>query len=807
MNNETKKQDNRLSTLFIGAVSAAGLTVFAGAAYSVATSPIEMEWLLLSVVAIAVVSRTDLKIPRISSTVTLSNTFIFIALMLYGIPAAVVLAGVDAFVCSLHYSNKRRVVPFNVGLMSLSVFLSGSLAVLAFGDLGPAVTSAGGLLAVGGFLAVVHYILNSMMVTGVEALRRGRNVIEIWRDAFSWAWVANLAEAAAACLAVKLAAVVSIYGIIVAVPIVAVTYQTYRHYTEKVANSIRHAEHVAEMYLNTIKAMATAIDAKDEVSHGRVQRVQVYAMALGRLFKLSTPEMAALKAGSLLYDIGKLAVPDHILNKPSPLSVAEFEKFKAHTIVGAEMLEQVEFPYPIVPLVRHHHERWDGLGYPDGLSGEQIPLAARIIAVADVFVSACEDHGPHRAHARERAIELLSEGSGTLFDPAVVSIFLQHLSEFDSEINMLDACVTAPDGNPGAQVKTLDSGRLAFDKIRRAHYEGMTLYQMAQMLGTSLDIGDTFAALCSKLDDMVGYTSCVLYLQQDDSIELEAAIAKGCNADQFTGRRMASGAGIAGWVAAARLPMYNCDPRRDFVELGLEFDEEYLTAAVVPLMKGDEALGALALYSAELPAYDAEHIRLTEALSNMSVDAIANALDHERAELRSLRDQLTGLPNARGFVRHFEKAADRARRFGESFAVLVMDLDGFKQINDHLGHQAGDDVLRHMACALSKLVRSDDFLCRYGGDEFVAVIRVSPGEVGSLVERVQASVDEHDFGLADPDLSVGVSVGWSVFGVDGEERDDLFHVADCAMYADKTRRKAMPLLSGNQPDSGPHRIM
>jgi diguanylate cyclase (GGDEF)-like protein/putative nucleotidyltransferase with HDIG domain len=801
------KKDNRLSNLFIAAVSAVGLSVFSQAVYRVAAGPIELGWILLSVVTILVVSRTDLKIPKISSTVTASNTFIFIALMLYGIPAAVVLAGVDALVCSSHYPNKRRVMPFNTALMSLSVFLSGNLVRLAFGDLSLAVSGFGMLLAAGGSLAVLLYIFNSTMVTAVEAMRRRRNPIRIWREGFSWAWVANLAEAAASCLAVKLATVISIYGVIVAVPIIIVTYQAYRHYTEKVANSIRYAEQVAEMYLKTMKAMATAINAKDKVSDQHVHHVQSYALGLGRLFALSAPEIEALKAGSLLYDIGKLAVPDYILNKPVSLTPAEFEKFKAHTIVGAEILEQLDFPYPVVPIVRHHHERWDGQGYPDGLRGNDIPLTARIVAVADHFVSERAVRRGNRLLARQRACETLMEGSGTLFDPEIVSTFLAHLPEFEVEIQQVAVNAGADECDPEGIAQRPNSGRLAFDKIRRTHFEEMTLHQMAQMLGTSLDVRETFATLSAKLQDMVGYTTCVLYLQQDSSIEVEAVLANGRNADRFASRTIALGAGIAGWVAATGQPVYDCDPRQDFDEMGLEFDDQYRAAAVIPLMRGEEMLGAVALYSAELASYDSERIRLSEALTNMTVDAIVNALDHERAELRATRDQLTWLPNSRGFDRHFEKEAAHARRLGENFAVLMMDLDGFKRVNDRLGHQAGDDVLRQIACVLMKQVRSDDFLCRYAGDEFVATLRVNRDQVARAAKRIQTAVDEHNFNLADPDLSIGVSIGWSLFGVDSEDKDELLHAADCAMYADKATRKAMLPFTEKQLETGPPRII
>src|SRR6267142_2551312 len=196
----------------------------------------------------------------------------------------------------------------------------------------------------------------------------------------------------------------------------------------------RETQELSRIHFATAEALATAIDAKDQTTHCHVRRVQIYAAGMGEVFGLSKAEIDALKAGALLHDIGKLAVPAHIINKPGRLTPAEFDKMKIHTTVGAQILSRVNFPYPVMPIVRHHHEQWDGLGYPDGLKAEQIPITARVISVVDCFDSVREDRPFRRGMARDEAIALLLRGSGNHFDPNVVDLFIEHLSRFESQI-------------------------------------------------------------------------------------------------------------------------------------------------------------------------------------------------------------------------------------------------------------------------------------------------------------------------------------------------------------------------------------
>ena len=791
----TRTLGRGLSSRFIDLVSLVGLSVFFYAVYVVVTSGPSLDWMLLSLVTILVVGRTTIRIPKTESTVTLDDTFIYTSVLLYGVWPSVVLAGINAVLCSLRYSNRRKIAPFNTAAMSLSVCASSSLVTLVFGEPHQLATDVTRLILAAQSLALIHYVLNSGMVSTVDALRNGRGLIATWRESFLWTWISYFAGAIAACLTVQLIAVISFYAFIFAVPVLAITFFTYRNYLEKVRSSIRHVEDMTDLHLRTIEALAIAIDAKDEVTHDHVHRVQIYATGLARQFGLSDAEIEALKAGALLHDIGKLAVPDYILNKPDKLTTAEFDRMKVHTIVGAEILTRVGFPYPVVPVVRHHHERWDGRGYPDALRGEQIPITARILAVVDCFDAVREDRQYRKAMTRTQAVDLIKSGSGTMYDPEVVRMFLDCLPQFEAEIKAQKKDVklerSRVEGRVTAGSPKKDSNQVVFEHIRNAHREVITLYEIAQTIGNSLDLRDMFAVFSSRLKDIVSYSTCVLYLQKPNAIDVEAVHVVGRNSEIIKGASILLGSGVTGWVVSNRQPMYNCDPRLDLAAAHLEIETSYRSVIAVPLLKGDEVLGALTLYSMEVSAYEPDHLRLVEAVAKLAADAIANALQHERTEVSALTDPLTGLANARAFRLRFEQDAHHAVRYGDNFALLMMDLDCLKKVNDTHGHEAGDAVLRRVGDLLSHQLRPEDFLSRYAGDEFVALVQIGAVEVRELTLRLQRAVEEFRYGVDGASTGIGISVGSACFGADGESIDELLLAADRAMYTDKIRRKML----------------
>jgi diguanylate cyclase (GGDEF)-like protein len=324
----------------------------------------------------------------------------------------------------------------------------------------------------------------------------------------------------------------------------------------------------------------------------------------------------------------------------------------------------------------------------------------------------------------------------------------------------------------------------------RAHRDVVALYEIAETVAATLGLRDAFAVFSSRLEDIVPFTTCALYLLRPESADIEVAHASGSNFDRIKGKRFAVGSGIAGWVIANRQPIFNGDPRLDFDALKVDIAAGYKTATVVPLLKESHILGALGLYSADVAAYESDDLRLVEAVAKLASDAIAKALHCELTDASVLTDSITGLPNARALRHRFEEEADRAGRHNDRFAIVMLDLDGLKSINHQLGHEVGDAILRDLGRLFASHVRSSDFVARYAGDEFVAILQAGPEEAIDLARRLQRLIDQKDFGQPPALTRAGISVGCASFGADGTSLDELLIAADRSMLADKARRKA-----------------
>jgi len=739
-------------------------------------------------------------------SLTVSDAVTFLLLVLYGPAAAIVVGGVDGFVASRRSVRRIESNVFTLGMLALSFFCSGLVYELAMRFEGVApyagFSHRTAKLILPLFIATtVHFLVVSSSLATILGLRYRTPIRRQWVDNQLWTAVTYFPLP---LVSIAIYFCVQHYGwvtTLAAAPALLLIYFSYQQYNQKVEEKMRRIEEMNELHLATVQALALAIDAKDSTTAAHVERVRIYGRRMARLFGLPELETQAVEAGAMLHDIGKLAVPDYILTKPGRLTPAEQEKMKTHTVVGAEILERVSFPYPIVPIVRHHHERWDGRGYPDGLSGEEIPLTARILSVVDSFDSSREPRQHRRALTREKAVELLLVNAGTAYDPKVVEVFINHLPEFEAEIKERNlgyatVALSAQMGATGAPAAGGVTGpeqsySQSLARISEAHREAVLMYEIAQSVGSSLSLPDTLAELLARVSDIVPSSTSAVLLKEKETGQLRVAHALGQSAPAFHGCSIPVGQGLSGWVFANQRPMFNADPGLELGALGLAFDIRYLTSVVVPLASGEEVVGVLALYSAELEEYSNDHLRLVENIARLASDAVANAVRHEETEATACTDRLTGLPNLRAILRAFDAETERARRSGQPFTFLLMDLDNFKQVNDTLGHHVGDLFLIEISSQIKTHLRATDFFGRYAGDEFIAILpNTRVPEISPLVERIRDSVDNCVVQVENGQQARGgVSIGLAE--CDGHETslEEMIARADQAMYADKAERR------------------
>jgi diguanylate cyclase (GGDEF)-like protein/putative nucleotidyltransferase with HDIG domain len=786
------------------------------------------SWLLLLLLTVAS-SRLTVRVSSadgvLSSRESIADSFVLLAVMLYAVPPsnsagpAVLLAALVGLVSTYGIATRREVL-LKTGMAVVSTFVAASFYG-ALVDLfaGESELGAQGALPLNVFLvpllvlAALQYGLSTIATAWFLSFDKGKFTLVPTPETVVWTLTTKLAGAASAVL--FYAAVLNkslAYGVL-GLLISALVYLLYR-FNERRLEDIRsaeaerrqHAEEMASIHMNTIESLAIAIDAKDQTTHGHVRRTQIYATQMGALFSVSEQELRALHAGALLHDIGKLAVPEYILNKPGKLTEAEFAKMKIHPSVGGDILKRVNFPYPVEDIVRYHHEKWDGSGYPKGLKGEVIPLVARIISVVDFYDATRCDRPYRKGMKREESLALLRSMVGSAFDPKVVQKFTEHVEEFDRLIDSQDIqeqvastpsvdneTRTKPDAGLAPDILGVVAAESSgFRSISEAQREVFALHEIAQTIGSSLNLSDTVTLVANKLRAIVPFDTCVIYLVDDRSGKAVAAHVVGEEVELFNRRRINIGDGITGWVIANSRSMCNASPELDLIGIPEAIVKRFRGVLVSPLQREDGAFGAIALYSQSRTSYTTEHVRLLESVCQHASSALNNALTYEKTRESALVDPLTDLPNARGFYMMLEQRIAECQRMNrEPLAVVCMDIDDFKVVNDKYGHSIGDRLLASVAGVVRREMRQMDILTRYAGDEFVAIMPMASSKMAvSISERMRNAVEEQLFSVrAGTMVGLGVSLGVASFPEDGETTEELLTAAARRMQRDKNGRK------------------
>jgi diguanylate cyclase (GGDEF)-like protein/putative nucleotidyltransferase with HDIG domain len=783
--------------------------IILGAGLLVAFFPVKTfasPWLfllLLTLSSVTSVFKVNLPLARSGSTMSVSYAVDFASLLLLGPNETMLVAAASAWSqCTFRIKERNPAYRtlFSMGCLVITVQVAGMI----YGVLGgrPGVLDIWTLPKPLVGAATAYFLINTAMVATAIALSTRQRVMKIWNENFLWSAPSYFVGAGAAALAVGVFSVVSVRWLIplAAAPLI-LTYRTYKVYLGRIDDEQRHVREMADLHLATIEALALAIDAKDQTSQSHIRRVQLYAAALARALGMSENDIQGVKTAALLHDIGKLAVPEHILSKPGPLTPEEFQKIRAHPKVGADIISAVPFPYPVSPLILSHHERWDGKGYPAGLKGEDIPLGARILSVVDYFDALMAERPYHKAMGYDAAIGLLQQEAGKGLDPKVVDKFIELLPALQVEAAALEQTMrrtSAPEdhgqavGRPATGLTPEPTKKNVFDDIALAHREIYALYEIAQAMGTSLGVSDTMALISAKLSNLVPFSCAALFLYDEDTETLRCRFATGTDAEIIQQIAVHNGEGLTGWVARNRRALVNARPSADLEAAGLsQLHTNLQSALVCPLLFNERFIGTLSVYHVDGAFYRDDHRRLLDRVSEQAAAVINNSMLFEQTKEDSLTDPLTGLPNTRFLFMHLTRELARAERLKSEVSLLVMDLDNFKSINDSHGHHVGDRALCEVARVLRTAIRPYDICVRYAGDEFMVVLSgCSVDEAEQKRAELQRGIDEVFF-EARPGkrVQLGISVGAAVFPHDAESYESLLATADSRMYQDKSRRK------------------
>jgi diguanylate cyclase (GGDEF)-like protein/putative nucleotidyltransferase with HDIG domain len=757
--------------------------------------------LVLSVISSALKINMPLGVG--SSCISLSYVVDFTALLLLG-PAPTMLIAISSAwsQCTFRMSERNPAYKtlFSMATLVVSVAAAGTTYTSLGGTYGtlPAAPLQPLMAA-----AMIYFLVNSLAVAAAFGLSTRRGVLRVWHDNFLWTITSYVVGAIAAGIAVELFHSAGQWETALAFIPLGLTYRTYRIYLRRIADEQRRVADWTQLHRDSTEVLARAIQAKDPGGSCHVERVQYYAAALARQLELSDLDRQAVEIAALLHDIGKLAVPEHILSKPGPLTTDERKKMQVHAQIGAEIVSAVPFPCPVAPLIRSHHERWDGTGYPSGLCGEQIPIGARILSVVDCFDAFTSERPYRPALSPDAAIRMIQGEAGKALDPAIVAEFTKLVPVLTPPTNdgflrrMRRSTDSASHDLPtdGGERRGAD----AFAEIASANRETYALYEIAQSMGQSMSLTETMTLVTAKLSALVPFSTCALFVRRGDE-DLRCRFSIGLHADLLENASMAEGSGLSGWVARHRRPLVNGLPSVEFNAAGASaVDFQLQSALVCPLTVADDVIGTIAVFHHDRESYTEDHRRVLEQVAHQAASVVHNALLFERTQEQAFKDGLTGLANPRALQFQVARELGRARRTSSQFSLILLDLDDFKIINDEYGHLAGDRALQEVARVLQQTTRPYDTCIRYGGDEFVVLLS-SCGRPDAVerCRRLQEAVAAVSLRAEDGrEIALRVSAGASVFPEDGETYERLLARADRRMYQNKAASKtSRPLRIG-----------
>jgi diguanylate cyclase (GGDEF)-like protein/putative nucleotidyltransferase with HDIG domain len=635
--------------------------------------------------------------------------------------------------------------------------------------------------------AVALFIANTFPAAILRRLAEEQRLGNVWKSSYFWAFPYYLVGAA---LAQVIHLGRSAFSPGTSFLVLVAMYLTYRHYrAQKAEWNIRetHAGDVAALHLRAIEGLALAVEAKDNMNtRGHIRRVQIYTLGIGKSMGLAHTELEALQAGALLHDIGKLAVPDYILTKPGKLTPEEFAKVKVHPLVGAEIVEQMQFPYPVAPIVRAHHEKWDGSGYPYGLKGENIPIGARILSVADCLDAMISDRAYRKGIPIDAAMKQISGEAGKSFDPKVVKVLEQHYANLEQHAKVqaaqgpvlsTDVLVekgAAPDA--GLDLCGLPGGAHGEDflaTITAAAREEQLLRETASA-GTSLDPSETMKRIEEALRRKIPCDAMVFFVRRANSLIAEYATGK--NTECFTRLKVPLGDGLTGWVGQNLQPVVNGNPA---VDPGFHVASADALQSVLslPLIGAQGLVAVLALYRHKKDAFTRADLQLVSAVAPNITSALENALAHREVESLANLDRLTGACNRSQLIRYLDEELSRARRNEQPVALLIVEIPGYWKLGESFGSSKTDDLLIAISKGLRQSSRDYDRLGRIADNRFALVLPgMKPAYMIAILDRIREIAIES--GTAVCGHRIELKLGGSFYPDNGDGARNLLAVGE-----------------------------
>ena len=757
--------------IFVACVVAAGASAVAHAAYEVCVTGVPKEWLILAGLTLLSGSIT-VKVPSVPATISVSETFVFTSVLLFGPAPGILTVALDGLVISLWLRKKQREVfraAFNVAAPAASIWVSSHFFYLLTDTIPLALRSPAPitnlLLPLTAF-TTLYFLLNSWLIAVAIGFENRVPAFRVWRENFFWLGLNYFGGASVAALLVASSHRISWTTLGIIVPLLVISYLTYKTAMGRLEDTTRHLSHLNLLHLSTIETLARAIDARDGVTHDHIRRVQVSAVSLAKRLGVSDDSLLrAIEAAALLHDLGKLRIPEHILNKPGRLTPEEFEQIKTHSRAGAEILSSIEFPYPVVPIVRHHHENWNGTGYPDGLSGTEIPIGARILAVVDCFDALTSDRPYRPALGETDALEILVERRGTMYDPVIVDTFLALHQELSDAI---------PDGTLQASIETsrtraVTPGWSDSCSLSPKECRAPLAAELGDRNTSSIQRGYVAASAASAVRTLaalpeVSSVLAFVYRADDDDIELAAVVGEQPPASLLDGRAPLT---ASRWVASNRHGLTNVSAVLDLGPAAVQPPGQYLSSLSRPVSDSDGFLGVISLYSRSAAPFTQTHVAAVDAHGASLLQNGSSFLDSGGGDRRAVRFVVC----ASGQTAAPDSCGTTAGALSDSAIILVRTAS----------HSATDVIPDQTTIALSAVlkvaVRSADCVVRLRSDEILALLPgAGPDVAQSVCERViRAIVTTRDATGLSPDSLMLVS--FATCPLDGETLEDLIAAA------------------------------